>query len=236
MSPNFELGASSCFADFIQQASEKFGRILATLQSMSSDGKINNSFLELFKSDDYNLQSPLLSKLPLMSIFCKLEDAKKECREDDMDLISFENSVKELIQFLSRHEIHILLGGLRNADQPDVFIFNICEQSYEEWIDFASDSTLFGSVLKATWLRYEEVDDTSFDSINILQAELKKISPCGGIHDFTNHFQSVHFAPVYLLLSKMCVPKILFYIFLLFLGVLQWSRAFEFLKIGLCFA
>jgi len=192
-SPSF---SEACFSDFIQQTSEKLGEVFTVVQRMATDGKINDSFTEMFKCHDLNLSTPLLSKIPLSNIFDKLEDIKKECNVYDTDFVELCDLVKQFIHFVSNHELHILLGGLRNADQPNLFIFNICEQNFEEWMDFASDSTLFGSVLKATWLRCEVADDKHFVSVQVLQTLLKEASPSCGIQDFTNHFQRVHFAPV----------------------------------------
>ena len=185
--------------DFITQTSEKLGELFQEAKILSDSGQIGEVFQPLFESKQINLDAPLLSTMPLVNIIGRVQEITKLCEAPQIETLFLK--LRELILFIGGHEVHILFGALRSHERPSEFIFNPVQQSFECWFDYASGSTLFASVLKATWARCICGNVDVFQSASALGTFLKEqLYPKRSLSHFAEHFERVHFLPVFLYL------------------------------------
>ena len=185
--------------DFVTKTAEKLGEVLQETKILSDHGVIGESFKALFESNEINLDFPLLSTMPLVNIIGRLQEITKLCEGPQIKTLFLK--LRALLLFIGGHEVHILFGALRSHERPSEFIFNPVHQSFESWCDYASGSSLFGSVLKATWARCICGNVDVFQSASALGLFLKEqIIPQRSLSHFTDHFDNVHFLPVFLYL------------------------------------
>lgn len=167
----FDDGAST-FLDFLETAESLLGAIFAEIEKFIKDTDEDNPF----DQGIFDKENSLFSKASLMDIMRYVDNLRnaKTTQKRRGDLNVLMSAKKELIDFLSGHEIHVLFSILRmtNVSASEYWLFNPATMTYESWIEHAEGNTLFAAVLMATWLRCIVGRDDCFASASTLKTAI----------------------------------------------------------------
>lgn len=213
--PHFSEGSPSIFVDFINGAKERLERCFTELKRVSETDIIGEEIKYKFSDQSINISDPLSSTMPLVDIM-KVIRSSQGLTSDRSQLKELLSSQEEFAHWVSSHQIHVLLGALRVSSHPSSFLFSVCDMDFESWNDFAADSSLFGAILKAVWLRcirgttYFSVVGKTDEDHKSMRREIidgTNLAAGGGaqlqgtLEEFTEFFTERHFKPVLLFLS-----------------------------------
>ena len=202
--PIFEHDAKSCFLDFIEGAERRLVELLGVAKDLSDRNILGGYLRDSFEDGRINCGRPLDSSSPLLVILKLLQRTTTICDRGELEELFVK--LDQLLQFINCHEIHILFGALRFEERTGDFEFNPVCQSFDSWLDYAGNSSLFGSVLKATWARCI-VGDIAFCKTHFTLSTLMKDKMVAKqLSKFTSFFQTVHFAPVFLCKHCSFIP------------------------------
>ena len=202
--PLFDLDAKSCFLDFIEGAETRLVELLRVAKDLSDNNMLGDYLRDSFEDGRIHCGRPLDSSSPLLVILKLLQRTTTICGREELEELFLK--LNQLLQFINCHEIHILFGALRFEERTGDFEFNPVCQSFGSWMDYAGNSSLFGSVLKATWARCI-VGDIAFCKTHItLSTLMKDTMEAKQLSKFTSFFQTVHFAPVFLCKHCSFIP------------------------------
>ena len=202
--PLFDLDAKSCFSDFIEGAETRLVELLRVAKELSDNNMLGDYLRDSFEDGRIHCSRPLDSSSPLLVILKLLQRTTTICDRGELEELFLK--LDQLLQFINCHEIHILFGALRFEERTSDFEFNPVSQSFGSWMDYAGNSFLFGSVLKATWARCI-VGDIAFCKTHFtLSTLMKDTMEAKQLSKFTSFFQTVHFAPVFLCKNCSFIP------------------------------
>jgi hypothetical protein len=204
--PHFISGVS-VFLAFLDGAGSLLGNCLSELEKIADNDLIGEDIKANFTDGSISVSDPLSSTMPLAQIMQVIQSTRTLCR-DNRELETLLGYQCDFADWVSSHEIHVLLGGLRLPSHTSSFLFSVCDMDLESWKDFASDSMLFGAILKAVWLRcirgttFCSVDGNAQDDCKALRHEIVLgADPAGResmdrLENFKNHFVENHYNPV----------------------------------------
>jgi hypothetical protein len=194
--PIFDQGAKSCFLDFIEGTEMRLVELFGKAKDLSDNNVLGDYLFESLKDGSINCGRPLESASPLLVILKLLHGTRQICEPEELDDLFLK--LDQLLNFINCHEIHILFGALRFEERTGDFEFNPVSQSFGSWLDYAENSSLFGSVLKATWARCILGDVSFCRNAVSMSSFMKDTTEIKQLSKFTSFFQKVHFEPVFL--------------------------------------
>lgn len=215
-SPCFNSEVQSVFLNFIEGADTRLKTCLEELKTISYEDLIGEDIKATLEAESINVSDPLSSTTPLADIMEVILTAPSHCSNRQL-LDKLLHLQREFADWVSSHEIHVLLGALRLPSHASSFMFSICDPDMDflSWNDFASESTLFGVILKAVWLRCilgtqlcsvggNASDAQSLRSKIVIDGAGPSVgagagpSAGDGLEMFKNHFIDTHYSPVFI--------------------------------------
>lgn len=195
--PTLATGANgeSCFMRLNKDCNRLLLLLIHEMKSLDDKGHKSNW-------DGIDTDHPENSRISLFEMLRRFDDVKQYSQGGDVLEVyeDLETAQTDFYQTLSSQEAHILLGSLR-ARNTNTFLFNPCygssgkeEYKLNDFYALATDSFLFGAVIKAAYLMLcLGIKTTTADSIQAMVIDDVTYPP---LHLFVNHFQSKHLVPV----------------------------------------
>jgi hypothetical protein len=199
--PEFELGQTSVFLDFIDGASALLKTCLEALHRAAEEDILGDKIKDQFTEGSISLEEPLHSTMTVMEIMATINEAAKTCEASKIEEVL--DAQRIFADWIASHEIHLILGGLRLPEKSNHFIFSLCEMDFDSWVDFAADSTLFGMIFKAVWLRCIrgteccDIAGNGDEDLKKLRLEILAPGVSGEeVKSFKDFFIETHYKPV----------------------------------------